>query len=62
MIKHLEICADVGEKAYREAKIEEQLIAIDKKQKDIFFDLTEHILTKLPTISNWNDINKELDT
>jgi dynein heavy chain len=62
MIKHLEICADVGEKAYREAKIEEQLIAIDKKWKDIFFALTEHKLTKLPTISNWNDINKELDT
>ena len=62
MIKHLEICSDVGEKAYREAKIEEQLKAIDHKWKDIFFVLTEHKLTKIPTISNWNDINKELDT
>ncbi|MBP5699880.1 MAG: hypothetical protein J6W71_03420, partial [Methanobrevibacter sp.] len=54
-------CSDVGEKAYREAKIEEQLKAIDHKWKDIFFVLTEHKLTKIPTISNWNDINKELD-
>jgi dynein heavy chain len=62
MIQHVEICCDVGEKAYREAKIEEQLHEIEKKWKDIFFVLTEHKLTKLPTISNWNEVNKELDT
>lgn len=62
MIQHVEICSDVGEKAYREAKIEEQLHDIEKKWKDIFFVLTEHKLTKLPTISNWNEVNKELDT
>ena len=42
MIKHLEICSEVGEKAYREAKIEEQLKGIEKKWKEIFFDLTEN--------------------
>ena len=62
MIQHVEICSDVGEKAYREAKIEEQLHDIEKKWKDIFFVLSEHKLTHLPTISNWNEINKELDT
>ena len=62
MIKHLEICSEVGEKAYREAKIEEQLKGIEMKWKEIFFVLTEHKLTHLPTIANWNEINKELDT
>ena len=62
MIKYLEICSDVGEKAYREAKIEEQLNEIDKKWKEIFFVLSEHKLPKLPTIANWNEINKDLDT
>ena len=62
MIKHLEICTEVGEKAYREAKIEEQLKGIEMKWKEIFFVLTEHKLTHLPTIANWNEINKELDT
>jgi dynein heavy chain len=62
MIKHLEICSDVGEKAYREAKIEEQLHGVELKWKEIFFVLSEHKLTKLPTIANWNEINKELDT
>ena len=62
MIKHLEICSEVGEKAYREAKIEEQLKGIEQKWKEIFFVLSEHKLTHLPTIANWNEINKELDT
>ena len=31
MIKHLEIYSEVGEKAYREAKIEEQLKGIKMK-------------------------------
>ena len=34
MIKHLEICSEVGEKAYREAKIEEQLKGIEMKWKE----------------------------
>ena len=62
MIKHLEIFSKVGEKAYREAKIKEQLKGIEMKWKEIFFDLTENKLTHLPTIANWNEINKELDT
>ena len=62
MIKYLEICSEVGEKAYREAKIEEQLHGIELKWKEIFFVLSEHKLTHLPTIANWNEINKELDT
>ena len=45
MIKYLEICSDVGEKAYREAKIEEQLHGIELKWKEIFFVLSEHKLT-----------------
>ena len=54
MIKHLEICSEVGEKAYREAKIEEQLKGNEMKWK-------ENKLTHLPTTSNWNELNKELD-
>ena len=42
MIKHLEIFSEVGEKAYREAKIEEQLKGIEMKWKEIFFVLTEN--------------------
>ena len=61
MIKYLKICSEVGEKAYREGKIEEQLKGIEMKWKEIFFDLTENKLTYLPTIANWNEINKELD-
>ena len=61
MIKHLEICSEVGEKAYREAKFEEQLKGIEMKWKEIFFVLSENKLTYLPTIANWNEINKELD-
>jgi len=62
MIKHLEICSEVGEKGYREAKIEEQLKGIKMKWKEIFFVLTENKLTHLSTIENWNEINKEFDT
>ena len=54
MIKHLEICSEVGEKAYREAKFEEQLKGIEMKWKEIFFVLTENKLTHLPTIANRN--------
>ena len=31
------------------------------KWKKIFFVLTENKLIHLPTIANWNEINKELD-
>ena len=62
MIKHLEICSEVGEKAYRETKFEEQLKGIEIKWKEIFFVLTENKLTHLSTIANWNEINIELDT
>ena len=62
MIKHLEIFSKVGEKAYREAKIEEQLKGVKMKRKEILFVLTENKLIHLPTIANWNEINKELDT
>ena len=31
IIKHLEICLEVGEKAYREVKFEEQLKSIEMK-------------------------------
>lgn len=62
MLKHLEACIDVGEKAFREAKIEDQLNAVEKKWKEIFFGITEHKTTGIPIIANWNDINKELDT
>ena len=62
MIKHLEICSEVGEKAYREAKFEEKLKGIEMKWKEIFFVLTENKLTHLSTIENWNEINKEFDT
>ena len=31
------------------------------KWKEIFFVLSENKLTYLPTIANWNEINKELD-
>ena len=61
IIKHLEIYSEVGEKAYREVKFEEQLKGIEMKWKEIFFVLTENKLTHLPTIANWNEINKELD-
>ena len=44
MIKHLEIFSKVGEKAYREAKFEEQLKGIEMKWKEIFFVLTENKL------------------
>jgi len=54
MIKHLEICSEVGEKAYREAKFEEQLKGIEMEWKEIFFVLTENKLTHLSTISNRN--------
>ena len=50
IIKHLEICSEAGEKAYREAKIEEQLKGIEMKLKEIFFALTENKLIHLPTI------------
>ena len=49
-------------KAYREAKIEEQLKGIKMKRKEILFVLTENKLIHLPTIANQNEINKELDT
>ena len=62
MIKHLEIYSEAGEKAYREAKFEEKLKSIEMKWKEIFFVLTENKLILLPTITNWNEINKELDT
>ena len=39
-------------KAYREAKIEEQLKGIKMKWKEILFVLTENKLTHLPTIAN----------
>jgi dynein heavy chain, axonemal len=61
MMKFLETCQDVGEKALREFMIEEQIQNIDKKWKEIFFVLGQHKSTKVPTISNWNDINKILD-
>ena len=51
-----------AEKSYREAKFEEQLKGIEIKWKEIFFVLTENKLIYLPTIANWNEINKELDT
>ena len=62
IIKHLEIYSEVGEKDYREVKFEEQLKGIEMKWKEIFFVLTENKLIHLPTITNWNEINKELDT
>ena len=62
MIKHLEICSEVGEKAYRESKIEEQLKGIEMKWKEIFFFLTENKSIHLSTIENSNEINKEFDT
>ena len=55
MIKHLEICSGVGEKACGEAKFEEKLKGIEMKWKEIFFVLTENKLIYLPTIANWND-------
>ena len=62
MIKHLEIFSKVGEKAYREAKIEEQLKGIEMKWKEIFFFLTENKSIHLSTIENSNEINKEFYT
>ena len=62
IIKHLEICSEVGEKAYRESKIEEQLKGIEIKWKEIFFFLTENKSIHLSTIENSNEINKEFDT
>ncbi len=62
MQKYIEICAEVGEKAYREYNINDQLETIDKKWKDINFLLAINKNTKVFTISNWNEINKELDT
>ena len=61
MIKHLEICTEVGEKAYREAKRKEKLKGIEMKWREILFVLTENKLTHLSTIANWNEINKELE-
>ena len=52
MIKHLEIYSEVGEKAYREAKIKEQLKGIEMKWKEIFFVLTEN---KLITFDDHNE-------
>ena len=62
MQKYIEICSEVGEKAYREYNINEQLETIEKKWKDINFVLALNKNTKVFTISNWNEINKELDT
>ena len=52
MIKHLEIFSEVGEKAYRETKFEEQLKGIEMKWKEIFFVLTEN---KLITLDDHNE-------
>ncbi|MCQ2818128.1 MAG: hypothetical protein MJ252_12755 [archaeon] len=62
MLTHLEFCTEIGEKAFREARIDEQLRNLEKKWKDIFFGLAEHKGTGINTIANWNDINKDLDT
>ncbi len=61
MMKHLEICQDIGEKASKENAIFEQLENIEKKWREISFGLILHKTTKIPNIANWNDVNKELD-
>ena len=61
MLKYLEICQEVGEKASKENAILEQLEGIDKKWSTILFVLNLHKTTKIPNVANWNDINKELD-
>lgn len=62
MIKHLDFATVIGEQAFRETKIDNQLKNIEKNWKEIFFETNDHKLTKIPNISNWLDINKELDT
>jgi dynein heavy chain len=61
MMSHLEICQEIGEKASKENAIFEQLDNIEKKWKEISFGLILHKTTRIPNVSNWNDINKELD-
>ena len=36
IIKHLKKCSEIGEKAYREAKIEEKLKSIEMMERNIF--------------------------
>lgn len=61
MLKHLETCIDVGEKASRECMIGESLELIERKWNEIIFNTVLHKSTKIPNISNWNDIYKDLD-
>lgn len=61
MMKYLEICQDIGEKASKENAILEQLEGIERKWREISFGLILHKTTKIPNVANWNDVNKELD-
>jgi len=60
MLNYLDICSEIGDKAYREYQIENEINEIDKKWREIYFITVPH-KTKVPSITNWNDINKELD-
>ena len=60
MLTYLDICSEIGDKAYREYQIENEINEIEKKWKEIYFATVPH-KTKVPSITNWNDVNKELD-
>jgi dynein heavy chain len=61
MLKHLEVCQDVGEKAYREYILAEQLDKLEKIWKETLFSTKKHPLSGVNAITNWVDINKQLD-
>ena len=62
MLKWLDFCNEIGERAFREFLIGESLETIEKKWKDIMFNIVYHKTQKIPNISNWTEIYKDLDT
>ena len=61
MLKHLDFCVEVGERAYRQFLIGQSLDAIEKKWREIVFQTVSHKTTGVQNIANWNDIYKDLD-
>jgi dynein heavy chain len=61
MLKHLETCQEIGEKAYREYILAEQLDKLEKIWKENLFNIKKHHISGVNAITNWMDINKQLD-
>jgi dynein heavy chain len=61
MLKHIEVCNEIGEKAYREFLISAQIDQLEKNWKECIFNLKSHPQTKVNIIFNWMDVNKCID-